>query len=73
MNRDPEDYGDDNDECGNQQVANHLGLRSGFGTATFYPVRSRLNSTNTRWTANTFVYPRRVIPVTSQARPSALP
>ena len=27
MNRDPKDDGDDDDECGDQQVANHLSLR----------------------------------------------
>jgi len=45
MNRDPKDYGNDNDKCGNQQVANHFEP----------PIRLLLSPPSTRWNLNKFV------------------
>jgi hypothetical protein len=45
MNRDPQDDGDDNDDYGNQQVTNHLSLRSGFLYRSLLPRRVHMNST----------------------------
>lgn len=38
MDRDPKGNGDDDDDCGYQQVANHSSLRSSFWYPLFYPV-----------------------------------
>jgi len=45
MNRDPEDDGDDNDDCGNQQVANHWSIRSRFSYRNVLPRVAHMNST----------------------------